>query len=89
MSAEQRDDVRRAQPQDRKQALRLPIKGRPVAKLPEELVDEFAAGGKAEHFDSGMETDAWPRLREASPLDVLAALAVLAAYYLLFVFGWQ
>ena len=33
--------------------------------------------------------DAWPRLREASPLDLLAALAVLAAYYLLFVFGWQ
>jgi glycosyltransferase 2 family protein len=33
--------------------------------------------------------DALPRLRDASLVDVGAALGVLAAYYLLFVVGWQ
>ncbi len=33
--------------------------------------------------------DALPRLRAAKPGDVGAALAVLTAYYLLFVLGWQ
>lgn len=33
--------------------------------------------------------DALPLLRDADPLLLLAALAVLAAYYLLFVVGWQ
>jgi uncharacterized membrane protein YbhN (UPF0104 family) len=33
--------------------------------------------------------DALPRLRDASPGDVGVALAALAAYYLLFVLGWQ
>lgn len=33
--------------------------------------------------------DALPRLRDADPLFLLAALGVLAAYYLLFVIGWQ
>jgi uncharacterized membrane protein YbhN (UPF0104 family) len=33
--------------------------------------------------------DAWPRLRHADLKLVLLALALLAAYYLLFVLGWQ
>ena len=33
--------------------------------------------------------DAWPRLREADLGDLGLSLAVLAAYYLLFVVGWQ
>jgi glycosyltransferase 2 family protein len=33
--------------------------------------------------------DALPRLRDADPRALVAALAVLAAYYLLFVLGWQ
>jgi uncharacterized membrane protein YbhN (UPF0104 family) len=33
--------------------------------------------------------DALPRIRDADPWFLLAALAVLAAYYLLFVIGWQ
>ena len=33
--------------------------------------------------------DALPRLREARPVDLALALCVLAAYYLMFVVGWQ
>lgn len=33
--------------------------------------------------------DAWPRLRDADPLQLLIALALLAVYYLMFVLGWQ
>jgi glycosyltransferase 2 family protein len=37
----------------------------------------------------GAWADALPRLRHADPWILVAALAVLAAYYLLFVLGWQ
>ena len=33
--------------------------------------------------------DAWPRVRDASLVDIALGLAVLAVYYLVFVFGWQ
>jgi uncharacterized membrane protein YbhN (UPF0104 family) len=37
----------------------------------------------------GVWADAVPRLKETRPLDLGLALAALAAYYLLFVIGWQ
>ena len=33
--------------------------------------------------------DALPRLRQAEPLEIVAAVGVLAVYYLMFVVGWQ
>ena len=33
--------------------------------------------------------DAWPRVRDASLVDISLALVVLAVYYLVFVLGWQ
>ena len=34
-------------------------------------------------------SDALPRLRDADPLDLTIACVILAAYYLMFVLGWQ
>ncbi len=37
----------------------------------------------------GSVADAWPRLRNADPLELALACVALAAYYLLFVIGWM
>ena len=34
-------------------------------------------------------SDALPRLRDADPVDLTIACVILAAYYLMFVLGWQ
>ena len=41
------------------------------------------------YFLRGAWADAWPLLRAADPVAIALALALVAAYYLLFVIGWQ
>jgi uncharacterized membrane protein YbhN (UPF0104 family) len=53
-----------------------------------QLLAAAAVVGFLAYAVRGSWDDALPRLRDANPLDLVLACAVLAAYYLLFVLGW-